>query len=134
MKGFSLIELMIVVGIIMVLGMLAIPSYQEYVIRAKVANILTMAQPAKLAVAEAVITGNIANFDKITDQDSIKEMTVVDNVITITANSEKLGIKPKEKILKMTLTPTTNQQNIILWKCTTEPNDLKKFVPSECRS
>lgn len=134
MKGFSLIELMIVVGIITILGMLAIPSYQDYVIRAKVVNILTMAQPAKLTISEAVISGTIASVDKITDQDTIKEMVVTDNIITITANSEKLGIKPKEKILKITLAPITNQQNIIFWKCTAEPNELKKYVPAECRS
>ncbi len=134
MKGFSLIELMIVVAIITILGMLAIPAYQEYIIRAKVVNIMTMAQPAKLAVSEAVISGNVAVVEKISDQDSIKELTVTDNIICITANSDKLGIKPKEKILKITLTPNTHQQNIILWKCTVEPNDLKKYVPTECRN
>ncbi len=134
MKGFSLIELMIVVAIITILGMLAIPSYQDYIIRAKVVNILTMAQPAKLAVSEAVISGNIATVEKIVDQDSIKEMTVSENIISITANSEKLGIKPKEKILKISLTPVVNQQNMIQWKCSAEPNDLKKYVPTDCRN
>lgn len=132
-KGFSLIELMIVVGIITILGMLAIPSYQDYVIRAKVVNILAMAQPAKLSVSEAIIAGQTATVEPMLDQDSIKEMVVAKNIITITANSEKLGITPKEKVLKIILTPTSNAQQMIHWKCTTEPNDLKKYVPAECR-
>ena len=51
-KGFTLIELMIVVAIIGILAAIALPAYQDYTIRAKVTEGLTLAGSAKVAVAE----------------------------------------------------------------------------------
>ena len=51
-KGFTLIELMIVVAIIGILAAIALPAYQDYTIRSKVTEGLSLAAAAKLAVAE----------------------------------------------------------------------------------
>ena len=51
-KGFTLIELMIVVAIIGILAAVAIPAYQDYTVRARVAEAMSLASGAKVAVAE----------------------------------------------------------------------------------
>lgn len=131
MRGFSLVELMIVMVIISVLASVSIPAYQDYVVRAKVVNLLSLAQPIKLMVTEALLEGVDAKIEKITNQDSAKEISVASNVITITGDSQKLGLK--DKAIKMTLTPQNNQ-GLIVWKCAVDPSEFKKYMPSECRN
>ena len=61
-RGFTLIELMIVVAIIGILAAIAIPAYQDYTVRSKVTEGLSLAASAKTTVAEGYASGGMAGL------------------------------------------------------------------------
>ena len=86
-KGFTLIELMIVVAIIGILAAVALPAYQDYTVRAKVTEGLSLAGSAKTAIAE-----NAANGTAFTLGYSTVSSTVNVSTITIAAATGELTI------------------------------------------
>jgi type IV pilus assembly protein PilA len=60
-QGFTLIELMIVVAIIGILAAVAIPAYQDYTVKAKVQDIVSISAPGRKAVGEACANGDLVS-------------------------------------------------------------------------
>ena len=133
-QGFTLIELMIVVAIIGILAAVAIPAYQDYTIRAKVTEGLSLASAGKTAVSEyfsangGLPTDNtgagMAPADDISGN-SVDKVEVVDGVITVTFSTKTIEAQT------ITLAPNTKGGKVV-WDCT-GGNLEGKYRPSSCR-
>ena len=138
-KGFTLIELMIVVAIIGILAAIAIPAYQDYTIRAQVSEGINLASGAKAAIAEYFMDSGVL---PITNAEAGLEAAA--NITGNYASSVTVGaagmvtvqysgpeVNQQINGQELTLTPTTNAGSV-QWTCL-NTSLAAKHVPSACR-
>ncbi|EMT0027924.1 pilin [Neisseria gonorrhoeae] len=122
-KGFTLIELMIVIAIVGILAAVALPAYQDYTARAQVSEAILLAEGQKSAVTEYYLnhgewpenntSAGVASSDKIKGK-YVQKVEVAKGVVTATMKSDGVNKEIKNKKLSLW---AKRQAGSVKWFC-----------------
>jgi type IV pilus assembly protein PilA len=155
-KGFTLIELMIVVAIIGILAAIALPAYQDYTIRSQVSEGPTLSEGIKVAIADYYANNGTWPADmtaagfgsNVVSGSYVSSITQASGVITITYGSTKANSKLSATSANLVISAAANANGDIAWVCggSSTPTGftaagtatygngmLAKWLPSSCR-
>lgn len=140
-KGFTLIELMIVIAIVGILAAVALPAYQDYTVRAKLSEVLARGAEAKTSIVEYYSarstlppssTASSAPFNT-GGAGIVKNVAwdVTDKKITLTVRDT--GTPVHDKTIDLAITSTAG--GVIIWECKSGASNgvASKYLPGSCK-
>ena len=128
-KGFTLIELMIVVAIVGILAALAIPAYSDFQVRSKVTEAIAAAGACKTSVTE--FYQSAGSFTSIPATICAQASRYVSSISVSNAGVVQVTTQNTGTAGTITLTPTTSGNDISQWTCGGSVN--QKYRPGSCQ-
>jgi len=152
-KGFTLIELMIVVAIIGILAAVALPAYQDYTVRARVSEVILAGSTCRTAITDAVANSPGASVVNLEQNCSVKPTKMVvsgsadgNGVITIVGSEGALGGTTSSTANSISMRPYVASgalngalhggSTIAEWRCGPAASNgmPAKYLPGSCKA
>lgn len=142
-KGFTLIELMIVIVVIGILAAIAIPAYQNYIARAQVSEALTFASGYKNQVSDIYWqTGNCPTLPELGLSSNNINSNYLDTInltvisgyqcsVSIKFKSSNVSLGLQGKTLSFSMITDTNNPSTSIWECNSV-DIAQKYLPKTC--